>query len=58
MIGVELRSLHLGQEISMLYQENNALPREQIDILRSNLSDKDELIAVYKEQKHSKTSSL
>ena len=34
------------------YEENNALLREQIQTLRSNLADKDELIAVYKEQKH------
>lgn len=34
------------------YEENNALLREQIQALRSNLADKDELIAVYKEQKH------
>lgn len=36
------------------YEENNALLREQIQTLRSNLADKDELIAVYKEQKQSK----
>lgn len=40
------------------YEENNVLLREQIQTLRSNLADKDELIAVYKEQKHSKNSSL
>lgn len=40
------------------YEENNALLREQIQTLRNNLADKDELIAVYKEQKQSKNSSL